>query len=173
MASTSLQRSIRPGTWTLDPSRSTATFVVRSLAGKVRGTIPIVSATVKVEADGSVSAISAALDAGGFNTNHAKRDADVRGAKFLDADSWPTLTYSAAGADVTSNGWTVNGNLVVKDTAAPVELAAELVNVAGDVASVRATGVVDRRAAGLTAMPNLMIARNLAITLDATLNHVS
>jgi polyisoprenoid-binding protein YceI len=145
------------------------------MAGKVTGTIPIVSATVKVEADGSVSAISAALDAGGFNTSHAKRDADVQGAKFLDAASYPTLTYSAtaAGAGPAPDGWTVDGNLVVKGTAAPVELAAEIVNVSGDVASVRATGVVDRRAAGLTKMPNLMIARTLAITLDLTLNHVS
>ena len=173
MASTSLQHSIRPGNWTLDPDRSTASFVVRSLAGKVTGTIPIVSATVRIEADGSVGAISAVLDPAHFNTGHAKRDADVRGAKFFDAESFPALTYSAAGAVPTANGWTVNGNLVVKGTTAPVELTAEVTNVAGDVAMVRATGVVDRRAAGLTKMPNLMIARTLAITLEVTFQHAS
>ena len=173
MASTSLQRSIRPGTWTADPGRCTASFVSRGLMGKVRGTIPVVSATVKVEADGSVGAISVALDARGFSTSHAKRDADVKSAKFLDAASHPAMTYSAAGASATSSGWTVNGNLLVKGTPARVELAAELVDVSGDVATVRATGVVDRREAGLTAMPDLMIARTLAITLDVTLNHVS
>lgn len=173
MASTSLQRSIRPGTWNADPSRSTAAFIARGLAGKVKGTIPVVSASINVEADGSVGAISATLDAGGFNTNHAKRDADVRGAKFFDAASYPAFTYSAAGASTTSNGWTVNGNLVIKGTSAPVELTADLVNVSGDVAAVRATGVVDRKAAGLGAMPSLMIARTLAITLDVTFNHVS
>ena len=173
MTSTSLRHSIRPGTWTLDPARSTASFVVRSLAGKVTGTIPIVSATVQVKADGSVGAISAVLDPAGFSTGHAKRDADVRGAKFLDADSYPALTYSAAGAASTEDGWTVEGSLVVKGVTAPVTLTADLASLDGEVATVRATGVVDRRAAGLTKMPNLMIARTLAITLDVTLQHVS
>ncbi len=171
MASTSLRPSIRPGTWTLDPSKSTASFVVRSLAGKVTGTIPIISASVHVEADGSAGAISAVLDAAGFDTGHAKRDADVRGAKYFDADSYPTLSYAAAGATAVQGGWSVKGNLVVKKVAAPVELTAEITSMDDETASVRAVGVVDRHAAGLTKMPNLMIARTLTLTLDVAFRH--
>ncbi len=173
MASTSLRRSIRPGTWTLDPSRSIASFAVRSMGRKVTGTIPIVNASVQVEADGSVGAVTAVLDPAGFNTGHAKRDADVRGAKFLDAESYPALSYSAARAAATSDGWSVNGNLTVKGVTAPVALTAQMTSADDETASVRATGVVDRRAAGLTKMPNLMIGRTLVITLDAAFHHVS
>jgi polyisoprenoid-binding protein YceI len=171
MESTSVRHSIRPGTWTLDPSRSTASFVVRGLGGKVTGTIPIVSASVQVEADGAVGAISAVLSAAGFNTGHAKRDPDVRSAKFLDAESFPVLSYSATRVAASPGGWSVQGNLVVKDVTSPVDLTAEITSAGEDTASVRATGVVDRRAAGMTKMPNWMIGRTLAITLDVAFRH--
>lgn len=141
--------------------------------GKVNGTIPIISAAVQVEADGAVGAVSAVLDPADFNSGHAKRDADVRGAKFLDAESHPALRYSAPKAVAGPDGWTINGTLVVKGTAAPVTLTAQIIDVTDELASLRATGVVDRREAGLTKLPNLMIARTLAITLDVVFRHVS
>lgn len=173
MSATAVRQSIRPGTWTLDPDRSTASFTVRSLAGMVKGTIPIISATVQVGTDGAISSVLAVLNAVGFHTGNPKRDADVRGVKFLDAKSHPTLTFSATKVVWGKAGWAINGSLEVKGTATPVALTAESVDVTDELASVRATGVVDRRNAGLTKMPNLMIARTLTITLDVTLRYVS
>ena len=173
MASPALLQSIRPGTWTLDPVQSTATFTVRSLAGMVTGTIPIASATVQVGPDGGVDAISAVLNSAGFQTGNQKRDDDVRSPKFLDSKAYPALGFSATKIVVGQTGWEIDGNLVVKGRTSPIGLAAEVVSVAGDLVSVRATGVVDRHQAGLTKLPNLMIARTLKITLDATFRHVS
>jgi polyisoprenoid-binding protein YceI len=173
MAAPGLLQSIRPGTWTLHPDRSTASFTVRSLAGMVTGTIPITSATVQAGADGAVVGVSASLDAAGFHTGNPKRDIDVRSIKFLDAESHPTLTFSATKVVAGTEGWTINGNLVVKGTATQVALMTEVVDVTEELVSVRATGVVDRREAGLSKLPNLMIARTLKITLNVTLRYVS
>jgi polyisoprenoid-binding protein YceI len=173
MTVTALQQVARPGTWALDSDRSTASFAVRSLAGTVRGTIPITAATVQVSSDGAVGAVSAVLDPAGFRTGHAKRDADVRGIKFLDAGSHPALTFSATRVLAGPGGWTIDGHLVVRDTAAPIKLQAELVEATDELVSVRATGVLDRIKAGVTKMPNLMIARTLRISLDVTFRLVS
>lgn len=173
MAAPALQQSIRPGTWTLDPTKSTATFTVRSLSGMVTGTIPITSATVQVGADGTVDRISAVLNSAGFQTGNQKRDNDVRSPKFLDSKAHPALSFSAAKVVTGQAGWVIDGNLVVKGKASPIELAAEVVGAAENLVSVRASGVVDRHQAGLTKLPNLMIARTLKITLDATFRHDS
>jgi polyisoprenoid-binding protein YceI len=173
MSAPALQQAIRGGTWTLDPQRSTASFTVRSLAGMVTGTIPLTSASVQVAADGAVDGVSAVLDPAGFSTGNPKRDTDVRGAKFLDTACYPALTFSATKVVTGAAGWTINGTLMVKGTATPVALTTQSVDVTGDLASVRATTVLDRREAGLTKMPNLMIARTLTITLDVTFRHVS
>ncbi len=173
MAAPLLQQSIRSGTWTLDPAQSTASFTVRSLAGKVTGTIPITSAIAQVGADGAIEGVSAILDSAGFQTGNAKRDDDVRSPKFLDSQAHPTFSFSAAKVVAGPAGWMVDGSLVIKGTASPISLTAEVVNVAEDLVSVRASGVVDRHQAGLTKLPNLMIARTLTITLDATFRPVS
>jgi polyisoprenoid-binding protein YceI len=173
MAAPALQQSIRPGTWTLDPAPSTASFAVRSLAGTVTGTIPITSATVQVGADGAVGRVSAVLNSAGFHTGNPKRDNDVRSTKFLDSKAHPTLSFSATKAVAGTAGWTIDGNLMVKGTTTPVGLTAEVVDVSEDLVSVRASGVVDRRQAGLTKLPNLMIARMLKITLDVTFRHAT
>lgn len=173
MATPAVQQSIRPGTWTLDPAKSTASFTVRSLAGMVTGTIPITSATVQVGADGAVDGVSAVLNSAGFQTGNTKRDDDVRSPKFLDSKAHPALSFAATRVVASPAGWTIDGNLVVKGTTSPVGLAAEVVDAAEDLVSVRASGVVDRHQAGLTKLPNLMIARTLKITLDATFRHVT
>jgi polyisoprenoid-binding protein YceI len=77
MSATAVRQSIRPGTWTLDPDRSTASFTVRSLAGMLKGTIPIISATVQVGTDGAISSVLAVLNAVGFHTGNPKRDATL------------------------------------------------------------------------------------------------
>jgi len=173
MAAPALQQSIRPGTWTIEPDRSTASFTVRSLAGTVKGTIPITGATVQVGADGAVDSVSAVLNSAGFHTGNPKRDNDVRSTKFLDVAAYPTLSFSAPKAVEGKGGWMVDGSLVVKGTATPVRLMTELVDVSEGHVVVRASGVVDRREAGLTKLPNLMIARMLKITLDVTFRHVA
>ncbi|HXA59564.1 MAG TPA: YceI family protein [Streptosporangiaceae bacterium] len=173
MAAPALRQQIRPSIWTVDPSQSTATFAVRSFASTVRGKIPINSATVQVGEDGTVVAVSAELNPAGFLTGNPRRDAHIRSADFFDAESYPTLTFSAAKVVAGSGGWTVDGKLVIKGAETPVRLTAEAGDITGDLALVRASGEVDRRAAGLTKLPNLVIGRTLKITLDVTFRRVS
>ncbi len=112
-------------------------FVARSLGLPVRGELTVRSGEVVVDASGT--AVTATLDAASFRTRSSRRDRDVRGTRFLDADRHPDIVFTGRWD---GPGAPLVGELTVTGVSAPVQL--EVVEV-GPGPTVRARGRIDRR----------------------------
>jgi polyisoprenoid-binding protein YceI len=168
----------RPGRWAADAAACTVTFAVRDLGiHTVTGQLPVTSADVTVDGHGQPARIRAELDIRRIDTGNRRRDADLRGARFFDADRWPSISFEATAISPCATGWTVEGQLTVKDVTSPVRLeVTEVRAMSPDPASpvsLRATGSLDRRTAGITAGPGFLIGHAISLSLTATFRPAS
>jgi polyisoprenoid-binding protein YceI len=158
------------GRYQLDPARSKVTFHTRHLFGlaAVTGTMQVVSGEVIVEAAAVPQAsVTVTLSATSFDSGHARRDGDVRSAKFLDVSTFPELTFRAGPVAQTPGPWPLSGELTVHGTTQPLSLAVESVEAAEPGFRARATTRIDRYAFGLTGAKG-MAARFLDVELEVT-----
>jgi polyisoprenoid-binding protein YceI len=174
-AMTGPARYVRPGEWVADPAACALTFAVRNFRFRtVTGQIPLVGATVRVDAGGCPVSVRAELDAAGIDTGHSRRDQDLRGRRFLAIDLWPVITFEADDTRPDGTGWTVNGTLTVKDTSCPIRLDVDGSTVPADGAAapvdLRATGRLDRRSAGVTAAPAFVVGHLISLSLTVRLH---
>lgn len=173
---TALRTGAPAGTWTLDVSASTARFRARGLLGTtVVGTLDVLSASVQVSADGRPERVDAELDLASVATGSARRDADLRGPRFFDAQRGPALLVSAvrpqhviAAQPAGSARWLLTGELAMKGRRCPVDITAELLHLEDGQAHVHATAVIDRRDVGIM-VPRLLVGRTVAIEVDGVL----
>ena len=97
--------SVGAGIWTADLTRTRAAFAARHLFGQtVQGTIAVTGGTLDVGPDGQPRRFQATLDPASIDTGNARRDADLRGPRFLDAGTFPLLEAAADDIDVTAGG---------------------------------------------------------------------
>ena len=162
--------TLAAGKWTVDSTRSTATFRVGNLGQTVTGTVPIIEGTVDVDAGGRPTAISASLDLGSIDTGHRRRDRDLRKPSLLDLDRHPTMTFSADAVAGPAGGWSVTGQLTARGTAVALAGDLELSEADGSTTLVGRTWL-DRRALGVRA-PRIMIGRRVEITVSALIRPV-
>jgi polyisoprenoid-binding protein YceI len=165
---------VRPGDWGADPGACALTFAVRNFRFRtVTGQIPLVGATVRVDAGGCPVSVRAELDAAGIDTGHPRRDQDLRGRRFLATDRWPVITFEADDIRPDETGWTVNGTLTAKDTSCPIRLDVAGFTIPADGAAapvdLRATGHLDRRSAGVTAAPAFVVGHLISLSLAVRL----
>ena len=161
---------ILPGTYTIDPARSGASFAAYHTIGKkpVRGEVPVRSGTVTVAAEPRRSTVSAELDVTGWRTDNPRRDKDVRGKRFLDADRHPVIGFRSTRVTGSAQGWQVVGVLSVRGGSTEVTLAITGMEPTVDGCRITATTRVDRVAAGVTA-GRALIARHVDVELTVTL----
>ncbi|MFC7658000.1 YceI family protein [Pseudonocardia benzenivorans] len=108
-------RGVAPGRHRIAPTRSTLAFRVREFGMvTVTGTFAVLDGEAVVT-DG-VARVRVVADAGSFTTGNRRRDADVRGHRFLDAATFPELTWTGELADGTT---TAPGTLRVRDVETP------------------------------------------------------
>jgi polyisoprenoid-binding protein YceI len=155
------------GRWTVDITRSTATFRVGNLGRTVTGTVPIIGGTVDVDADGRPTAIGGSLDLGSIDTGNARRDKDLRKPHLLDLDNHPIMTFSADAMTISPGGWSVAGQLTAKGTRVRHDGDVGL-SVLDRGATLVARTRLDRRAIGVRA-PRLLIGHQVEITVTATI----
>lgn len=164
----------QPGEWVADLAASTVSFTVRNFGLRsVTGQVPLVSASVTVGLSGQPVSVRAELDARGIDTSHRRRDSDLRGARFLATDRWPTITFQASDVQVSGAGWTIDGTLTVKDCDCPVRVDVSDADIRPNdpAASVNlcATARLDRRSAGLKAAPAFLIGHTISLSLAVRL----
>jgi polyisoprenoid-binding protein YceI len=120
--------TLTAGTWAADTVHSDVSFKVRHMAvGKAKGTFVLKSATLVVGENGIVDAsVTAEIDAASVNTKEEQRDGHVRSADFLDVENHPVLTFVSTGIkSQDGDDFVLNGDLTIRGTTQPVELAVE------------------------------------------------
>jgi polyisoprenoid-binding protein YceI len=170
-----MSHSIQAGTWSVEPTGSTAAFSVRNMIFKtVQGRFPIESAEISVDADGVPRSVTATLDAAGFSTDHPKRDTHVRGKDFLHTDAHPHLTFRSTAVVPQEPGtWLVKGRLTLREVTSEVHLTVRAEQNGHDTAEVVATTLLDRRAAGIGYGPSFLVGRKVTVELDLKLHRTS
>jgi len=103
--------------YTIDPAHSGAGFKIRHLMiAYIRGGFSSVTGDVIIDpANPANTKINASINAASLLTHDEKRDAHVKGADFLDAAKYPTITFVSK--KVTSEGknhWKVVGDLTLR-----------------------------------------------------------
>lgn len=92
--------------WTLDPGHSAVGFSVRHLMiTNVRGEFERFRGEVSYDpARPEATRIEATIEVASVNTREPKRDADLRGPLFFDADSHPVMTFVSKTVRPSGNG---------------------------------------------------------------------
>ncbi|MFF5079041.1 YceI family protein [Actinoplanes sp. NPDC000266] len=164
---TDVHTELVPGTYTIDPARSACRLTATHVFGlkPVAATMALRGGTVTVAADPAASTASAVLEAKTFKSDDVRRNRDITGKKFLDAERHPVIGFRSTRVHRDGTGWKLTGVLRVRGHDSEVTLTLETAEpVAGGCRFV-ATGVVDRVEAGVRT-GRAIIARPVRITLD-------
>lgn len=162
--------ALATGTYTIDPARTSVTFGVQEVFHQVTGTFACLGGRVVVADRLEDCAVEARIDAASFTTDKPRRDKDVRGKRFLDAATYPEITFTGTGVRAEGSGWVLSGVLGCHGTEEPVDLVVEALEPHDDGLHARATARVDRRTSGVGAGRGL-IGRYVDITLDVVASH--
>lgn len=85
--------------------------------------------TVMIDPDAPENAtVEITIDAASIDTNHAKRDAHLRGEDFFDVETFPTISYQSTSVETTGeNTAIVTGDLTLHGVTRPVALDVTLI----------------------------------------------
>jgi polyisoprenoid-binding protein YceI len=162
--------SVGAGIWTADLSRTRAAFAARHLFGQtVHGTIAVTGGTLDVSPDGQPRRFQATLDPASIDTGNARRDADLRGRRFLAVEADSLLEAAADGIDSTGDGWRADAVLRVRRCEAPLRIDAKLDILPTEARLlVSGTARLDLRDAGIR-VPRLLVRRFVDLSFSAQL----
>ena len=122
------------GTYVLDPFHTRIGFIARHLmVTKVRGNFAEFDGSITIAENPAGSTAQASIKALSIETGAPDRDAHLRSGDFLEAETYPELTFANARV-VSQKGstFTVLGDLTIKGVTKQVELAVELDGVVTD-----------------------------------------
>lgn len=114
--------------WNLDKTHSDVGFGVKHMMiSTVRGKFTRFDADVQVDpANVEQAKVTARIEAASIDTGEEKRDGHLRSADFLDADKYPTLTFTSTKVKRSGEDVEVEGTLKIKDQEHPITLKGEL-----------------------------------------------
>jgi len=114
------------GTWKLDPAHTSVEFVARHMLTKVRGRFAGFEGTIVVGDGPQDSSVQTTVQTATIDSNQEMRDNHLRSADFLDAERFPTLTFTSTKVRSTGgNGLEIVGDLTIKDVTREVVLKGE------------------------------------------------
>jgi polyisoprenoid-binding protein YceI len=114
--------TVPPGTWVLDPDRSTIEFVARHfVVSKVRGHFVNVQGTVVVPVDIMEARVEAWAESGSVETGDPARDDHLRSADFFDSERYPSLYLVGGVVALTGRGYQVRVQMTIRDVTRTVD----------------------------------------------------
>jgi polyisoprenoid-binding protein YceI len=156
----------KPGRYLISPAQSEVTIRTRHLfgLGAVRATIALRDGRIVVGGRPEASTVQARFAVSAFTSGNETRDAAVLSPRLLDAEAYPSLTFTSTGLTEERGHWSLRGELEVRGVTRPA--LARVTAVAADGATLRATAEVniDRYDFGITAYRGLA-ARTLTVEL--------
>jgi polyisoprenoid-binding protein YceI len=159
------------GAWRVSDSRTRVTFTVANFGRPVHGSVCCSWGEAEVDGEGRPVRVRAELDLNSLDTGIARRDADLRKARFLDIDRQPIMTWTAHRfTPAADGGWTADGEFSVRGVSAPLAVTGATESAGRDDGwvRVRASAALDRTAVGIRA-PRFLIGRVVGIQIDAWL----
>jgi polyisoprenoid-binding protein YceI len=146
-----LDGGMAAGVWELDLGTSDLAFSVKHFWGAVtvRGRFHTFSGRLVVDTSGSVSG-SIDADAASLDTEHARRDQDLRSATFFDVADHPSVVYSIGHVQfLTDDSVRVAGDLSAAGRTQPVTFDARLTDATAEHVTVDGQVTVDRTRFGM------------------------
>jgi polyisoprenoid-binding protein YceI len=116
------------GDYTLDTAHTRIGFVARhAMVTKVRGAFTEFTGTAKLDGDNPEnSAVQLSIDVASIDTRSPQRDEHLRSNDFLDAPTYPQITFASTGiAHLGGNDFEVTGDLTIKGVTKQVVLPLE------------------------------------------------
>jgi polyisoprenoid-binding protein YceI len=116
---TTPSRSELTGVYVLDPAHTQLAFVARhAMVTKVRGTFREFEGTARIDdADPSRSSVRLTIKAASIDTGNEQRDGHLRTNDFLDAPTFPDITFVSTAVEVVdADRFDVTGELTIKET---------------------------------------------------------
>jgi polyisoprenoid-binding protein YceI len=157
------------GSWTLDPTGSTAAFQVKHFWGAitVRGTLRPVAGEATVSTDGGVTG-RIGFDTRSLDTGHKKRDEHLRSADFFHTDEHPQAVLTVSSAHPAGpDEWACEGVLDVAGHTRRVSFTAHIQEATERAVVVSAELEVDRAEFGMTWSPLHMASMTALGTVTA------
>jgi polyisoprenoid-binding protein YceI len=176
---TSLEQTT--GTWVIDPSHTRVGFSAKhAMVATVRGQFNEFEGALTLDgASPEKSSAEVTIAAGSLSTGNDDRDNHVRSADFLDIENNPTLTFQSTGVRYDGGEeFVMTGDLTIRGTTRPVELAVELEGLASDPFGNQRIGfsgetTISRKDFGLTwnvalEAGGVLVSDKVKITLDVS-----
>ena len=145
-------------TWNIDSSHTRTGFSVKHLViSDVKGEFGKTSGKAQIDdADLSKSSVELTIEVGSVDTRDPKRDNHLKSADFLDAATFPTITFKSTKVVAGKDGaLTVVGNLTMRGVTKPVTLEGSITKAITDPGGftrrgVSLTGKLDRKEWGVS-----------------------
>ena len=154
-ATTASALGLKTGVWEIDPVHSTVEFLVKHLVvSKVRGRFNEFSGSVTIAENLLDSQVNATIATASIFTNQEMRYNHLRSGDFLDAESFPSITFNSTSIEADGSDYVLNGDLTMHGVTKGVSLNLEFNGVAahpmgGVRAGFTATGTLSRKDFGM------------------------
>jgi polyisoprenoid-binding protein YceI len=138
------------GKWTIDSTHSEVGFTARHMmVSKVRGRFKEFSGEIVTAENPADSSVSADIKTASFTTDNEQRDGHILSADFLEAETWPDMTYRSTGVRFDGGDFIIDGELTLKGVTKGVPLKLEVNGFGPDAyggtrAGFTATGEINR-----------------------------
>jgi polyisoprenoid-binding protein YceI len=121
------------GTWVIDAAHTNLGFTARhAMVAKVRGSFSEFEGSFTIAEDVTQSTASLTIQAASITTKNADRDAHLTSPDFLDAEKFPTLTFTSTAVAVKGSDIVVTGDLTIHGVTKSVDVTYELVGISQD-----------------------------------------
>lgn len=109
--------------WRIDRGHSELTFSIRHMVSRVRGQFNSWSGTITGDLnDWEKAEVNVSIDAPSIDTNHERRDADLRGKDHFEVDTYPTITFRSTKIERDGDRLRMTGDLTMRGVTKPVLL---------------------------------------------------
>ncbi len=117
--------------WRIDRGHSELTFSIRHMVSRVRGQFNRWSGTITGDLDEWEKAeVNVTIDAASIDTNHERRDSDLRGKDHFEVETYPTITFRGTKIERDGDRLRMTGDLTMRGVTRPVVLEGQLTGTA-------------------------------------------
>jgi len=130
---------------TINASKSKVEFTIQNAGLDVDGTFSKISGSVNFDAANLGAAkIEATVDVSTINTGIDMRDKHLREEDYFEVEKYPTMKFVSSSVAKSGSGYSVTGNLTIKDVTKTVTIPFTA-STAGTAVTLKGTFEIDRR----------------------------